>query len=67
MMVLMEHPQHGLMHVYSDAQLADNLKNGWIALDPVEHVQEQGEEQVKQSGPVEIPVKRGRGRPKKVK
>ena len=43
-MILMRHPQHGEMHVYTEAEVALNEKNGWVryvppVLEPVENVQ----------------------------
>lgn len=57
MIVLIEHPQHGRMHVYSQLELDRHKAMGWT---PVIEVVE------KKENVIPIPIqKRTRGRPKR--
>lgn len=38
MMVYMTHPLHGAMHVYTDAEVETNKKNGWEVIEPIKTV-----------------------------
>lgn len=70
MMVLMQHPQHGAMHVYTEAEVALNEKNGWkrqaesIAPEPPSPLEAKPDLLRDEVIPV-FASKRGPGRPRK--
>lgn len=53
-MILMEHPDHGMMHVYSDGDAYANEKNGWKRVPPTPLPEETKDES--QAQPVEPAV-----------
>lgn len=70
-MIYMTHPQHGAMHVYSEAEAVANEKNGWVRevkTAPVTPISEQlpaAAPIATDVAPIALTTKRGPGRPKK--
>ena len=73
-MIYMTHPQHGAMHVYSEAEVVANEKNGWVrevktepAAQPAPITEESptAAPVVADVAPIALTTKRGPGRPKK--